>query len=455
MKNRLFLILLVSLFLVNCQTQNPKELTTTVITPLEKLNVKMQSFTVSNSIENNLTSAKGSTLTIKPNTFIDADGNVVEDEVQLEFREFHSIEDIIVAGIPMYHEQNGETGHLVTAGMCEIRGSANGKEVFINPDNPIKIDLISEYKGDGDVGFYVLDEANGKWQESGAPTPNPDPKAAAIETELAKINALPKPKEPRPFSSSEPALNFNVNGPTGSTVDKSLWRYAGDDLSENPLVRIEFETNLYKITSNRITDGENLRIESEFQLYKKDENDSLIKTEKIKVALEPVIFGKELEAARDNYNKAYLAYKEAIKRRGELLELAKGLSSSSNSFNVSNWGYFNCDVFSRNAFTQYNLQLTENNKDLDYDTKLVLFRESEKEPGILNIDYKKGGIDFNLFDEGICHILVFNGDEQIAVIKHIKNNDSVSFSADKIIMNIDEYIALNDKKDLSSVLASL
>jgi len=135
--------------------------------------------------------------------------------------------------------------------------------------------------------------------------------------------------------------------------------------------------------------------------------------------------------------------------------LAKGLSSSSNSFNVSNWGYFNCDVFSRNAFTQYNLQLTENNKDLDYDTKLVLFRESDREPGILNIDYKKGGIDFNLFDEGICHILVFNGDEQIAVIKDIKNNASVSFSADKIIMDIDKYIVLNEKEDLSAVLASL
>ncbi len=267
MKKHSLILLFLSFLLVNCQTQSPALVKESVVRPpLQKLEIEKEKFTIATNIEQEIVTKKGSKITIQPNSFVDANGVQIEGNVEIEFREFHSIEDLIRSGIPMYHESNGQSGYLSTAGMCEIKGTANGTEVFIHPERPVFIDLQTEYTGTEEVGFYELNEETGEWTEMGAPTPVQDPKLAEIELELAKINNLTPPSEPRPYSPTEPVINFNTAfRPTWSNMDRTVWRCAEEDLSNNPLSKSEFKNGLYKMLGNKVIDRTRLLIETEFQ----------------------------------------------------------------------------------------------------------------------------------------------------------------------------------------------
>jgi len=450
-------LLLIGLLVVNCKpVQQDQSMTENVIQQnFANIDHPTEIIAVRAEEGKEVELASGSRLSIQPNTFLDANGEVIKGEVQIEFKEFHSVQDLVIAGIPMYHEENGEEGYLATAGMCEIRGTYEGGEVFIDPNKAINVELSTQYSGTEEVGFYVLNESTGEWTLTGAPTPIPDPESIRVQNELDSLAAIAPPTEPREMNPDEPVINFEIYSPTGTAVDHAMWRYAKDDLENNPLQRPEFEDGLYKLVKTQFIDQGNFEIKTTFQLYEEIKRDSLKPTEKVSVNLMPVIFGSELKRARDLYNLRYKMAEERKQRMDELRALNSNFNNVRNAFAVSNWGFFNCDVFSRNPYEQFVLNVKQQSVPLEDAAKLVLIKENGQEPGVLSMEYLPSGIEFRLFKEGECHLLVINGKNEVGVIKNIRTNKNVAFDSGNMLVNIPSVQAITGEGDISEILASL
>ncbi len=151
---------------------------------------------------------KGTTIHIPENAFLDANGNVVKEAVQLEFTNYTNSADIVFSNIPMTYKENGVEKLFNSAGMFNIEGNCNGQEITIAPGKNLSVDYALTQKPK-DLGFYVLNESTNEWS-----------KLRDIEPEKAKVKVDKKPslkedpkvgelevrriiKEPRPKLFSE------------------------------------------------------------------------------------------------------------------------------------------------------------------------------------------------------------------------------------------------------------
>jgi hypothetical protein len=106
---------------------------------------------------------------IPAGAFIDSAGKVIEGEVDLAYREFHNVGEIILAGIPMRYDSAGKESHFESAGMFEINGSQNGFPVFINKEKPLKIAMVSLNSDSTKFNQYYLKD--NKWEYTGKDKP--------------------------------------------------------------------------------------------------------------------------------------------------------------------------------------------------------------------------------------------------------------------------------------------
>ena len=105
---------------------------------------------------------QSSEIHIPSGAFVDEDGNAVSGEVELAYREFNDKIDIFLGGIPMTVDSELGSVGLESAGMFELRGFQEGREVYIDGHRPLQV----VYNGRAGAGFsnYFLDEENG-WVE--------------------------------------------------------------------------------------------------------------------------------------------------------------------------------------------------------------------------------------------------------------------------------------------------
>ena len=100
---------------------------------------------------------------IPANAIVDAEGNVVKEEVSIAYRDFTDPGDIFLSGIPMAYDSAGTAFQFESAGMFEMRASLNEKELFVAKDKKIDVEMPSYSEG-GDFSIYVLDEETGEWE---------------------------------------------------------------------------------------------------------------------------------------------------------------------------------------------------------------------------------------------------------------------------------------------------
>lgn len=105
----------------------------------------------------------GSQISLPANALVDKDGNQVKGEVDLKFREFHSADDILLSGIPMQLDADGNT-YMASGGMMEIRASQNGKELELAEGKSAGIELISEVDLQNGYQLFHLED-NKTWSE--------------------------------------------------------------------------------------------------------------------------------------------------------------------------------------------------------------------------------------------------------------------------------------------------
>ena len=181
MRNRTKIVVVVSVVVIvllsirNCSCNSPKTAAKPEVSsnnylltnpPLPGLDIPYQKFEVDPSQPNVLYSKYGAKINIPADAFLDKDGNIINDKVQLSFREFYNPLDFYLAGIPMNYNDNGVDKVLESGGMVELTAKSNKDELFVNPSSKIKVDIKSWTKSK-DFNLYDLDKTTGKWIEKG------------------------------------------------------------------------------------------------------------------------------------------------------------------------------------------------------------------------------------------------------------------------------------------------
>jgi hypothetical protein len=117
-----------------------------IVPPIKDKGVKYDSYTINANKNETITHSTGSKITIPKGSMVDKNGNAVNGEVEIRYREFHDQVDILLSGIPMTYDSLNTTYTFESAGMVQIFGYQNGEEVFVNPNKPIKVEMQSRLR---------------------------------------------------------------------------------------------------------------------------------------------------------------------------------------------------------------------------------------------------------------------------------------------------------------------
>lgn len=104
----------------------------------------------------------GGSIVFKDHAFVDEKGNPVQGEVDIDWKEFHTLADIALSGIPMKYDSSGMQYDLVSGGMFSIHASQKDKKVELAPGKPAEVNLVS-LQDTPCYNFYELDEQTGQW----------------------------------------------------------------------------------------------------------------------------------------------------------------------------------------------------------------------------------------------------------------------------------------------------
>lgn len=128
----------------------------------DQTNVAMTDYLVNADIGDTIVTPTGTRVIIPAGAFTDEQGNPVSGEVTISFREFHDVPSIFGSNVDMTYDSAGVEHHFESAGMVELYGQQNGKEVSIGQDKPLIIELASQNPGDY-FNIYYMDP-NGDWE---------------------------------------------------------------------------------------------------------------------------------------------------------------------------------------------------------------------------------------------------------------------------------------------------
>ena len=122
--------------------------------PVASVEIPFVSHEIDPSINNEIILENGTTISIKAGSI----ETISSGRVVIKTRLFEDKTTAFLAGVPMDFKNSA----FESAGMIEIRGEQEGKEVFVRTDQPIEVDL-KLYKDYNGFDFYALDDQSGKW----------------------------------------------------------------------------------------------------------------------------------------------------------------------------------------------------------------------------------------------------------------------------------------------------
>lgn len=278
----------------------------------------------------------GSRLHIPSAAFIDKDGNAVQGEVDILYREFHDYVDFFIAGIPMTYDSAGVQYTLESAGMIEVYAEQNGKRVRMAPGKNLDVELISHVKMPQSLNIppsyniYRLDEEKRNWvftevdniqlveKESIAL-----PAKQEFEAELASIKKVKEEelqkietKIPLPQSPTKPKktngsnsvfdLDFKDNVELAGLYKNSLWQVSPrSNIKANEIMKNVENADIKKISS------------SEFEITFTAGNKQQI------VLVNPVLTGADYENALADFNRQMQEFQRLKAKRDAQLAAEK------------------------------------------------------------------------------------------------------------------------------------
>ena len=127
-------------------------------------------FQLSADKEQHLFLETGTEIYIPSGAFLHLNGKPASGMVRLDFKEWHSLSEIFVSGIPMEFSENGQEGALSSDGMFEIHAHQGGKKLKMNPEAPIVVHVASTRKENNFLNLS-LNPASQEWEVLGTAAP--------------------------------------------------------------------------------------------------------------------------------------------------------------------------------------------------------------------------------------------------------------------------------------------
>lgn len=183
----------------------------------------------------------GNVVTIGGNTLVYADGSPVKGMVDMYFREYRSIPDMLASDVPMHYNDDRGSFFFNSGGMFDVRVSQLGKELFMAPGEAYQVDFTAK-DNLSNASLFYLDEKDNNWDfVSEKPFLQDAPKSrlAALNTfDARSLNGNTNVNLP-PISREEDVIrentdhkkgetclpyapNFNTSKPTSSWVTETI-----------------------------------------------------------------------------------------------------------------------------------------------------------------------------------------------------------------------------------------
>ena len=303
--------------------------------PIPELDIKNESYYVNADKGGKIKHHTGTEITIPEGAFMDEEGNIVEGEVEIQYREFHDQADIFLSGIPMDYDSAGKKQIFESAGMMEIRGFQNGKRLKIVPEKNFVICMHSK-NPDPKFNIYYLDEQKEKWEYEGKDSisvpENTKPEIAIADTNSVEIRIVDtkypikeenseieivaekievikkevkeikkaEPKKPRKANKSK--KNFKIDVVDGEYPELTVYKGVIFEVQDNQ----KLPEDTYQVTWNDIKLKEK-KGDYSIQLIKNE------RTEEIEVT--PVLEGKDYEVAKKEFKEKFGEYKNKLKEK--------------------------------------------------------------------------------------------------------------------------------------------
>lgn len=208
-----------------------------IVKPLLASNAnKARVFVVNNEQDTTLVNSNGSKINIPKETFVDKEGKPINGAVEIAYREFHNVGEIILSGIPMTYDSANTQFNFESAGMFEITGTKNGEAVFIKEGKTLEVTMISDNPDSVKFNQYYLDTIAGNWKYIGEDVPTIS-KLVSIKTISKKDTAEIKSEMAKPHLFNDDRFHFQIS------VDKSYFPELA--LYEDTLFEVLPETKNY------------------------------------------------------------------------------------------------------------------------------------------------------------------------------------------------------------------
>lgn len=315
-----------------------------VAPPIPGEEVAFQRFTIDPTQTETIDLNNGSRITISANSLLDAQGNPIQGELNIFYREFHDVVDVLFSGIPMDMMNGEKRGIFQTAGMMEIRAEQNQQTLKVNPQKPIKVELASYRFAEGKSkidtkGYaqYYLDQTEGEWQEVQAvDLPVPNIKRARL---IKGVPAVPaNPSKPKKASNPNEVFNFTVDYskfPSLAGFKDILWEYA--KIEEVGTVNPNKETWVFAQawTDVKISARKGSKEVYYIDLSRPNKNARII--------VKPVVAARDFEAAMKVYRDMTARNAQLRQQRNAALANAKNQSEMLSILTVNNFGIYNID----------------------------------------------------------------------------------------------------------------
>lgn len=244
----------------------------------------------------------GSILRVPPHAFVDEQGQVVENTIELRYRDFHHPFELLISGIPMTIDTLGEELHFESAGMMEVRASSEGRELALAEGQQIDVELVS-LSDDPEYDLYYFDEAKGQWDNLGDVMPVAEAANVSSEPSLLATEEVPSTMTP-PTQAGKTSylfeLDFNADSfPELTTYDNVLF-----EVDES---KAKFNPDLYQVKWEKI-DLKRSETENRYHLILSRKDTS------VSVQAYPVLKGKDYQKAMIEYNGMKSARSERLER---------------------------------------------------------------------------------------------------------------------------------------------
>jgi hypothetical protein len=336
--------------IISCKKElKPKELIENEATsfamkpPISNVLIKYNEFEINPLKDTIIKHKSGAVIEIPKNAFLNANGDVIIESVNLKFRSFSNSLEIYLAGIPMTAEINGEKMVYESAGMFEIKADKNGKKLYVNKESKIKVTLES-FENDTNFNTYDLEEETGVWVETG----KDEVQVKSKEEELSKIPKRPTPPkkagryafqiEDMLYENSEISKYENV---WFTPVDGQSCGFDSKDIKLRDLKNGTFEVTFIpwiKVegTKTKCVCYLSFKDDSEYSIAIKDYQKKYAKQiSRIEAAREAI------EKEWDVYDVKLQEYK-VFRARNDIKNL-KGAQKILRTQQVNNFGFVNCD----------------------------------------------------------------------------------------------------------------